>query len=624
MFLTLRSKILAGYLFVVALLAALGLYAVLTFQSYTQLTNTAVEKISQADRATLSMYESLVRLNEAQLQVLGGESIRGSNVLSSAPTVLNNELSSAEKSISEIPKEFSASVSVLLTQFEIRWHQYQAQLPEFLSLANTDPQKARRFFETVLSPTFLELKKTSNALSLAISQLFLKARDAAVREANTAEDTVIITTGIAIVMGLLGSMIIARRTTRPLQQLSASLKHIQKGNLGDRLEVRDADELGEVSFEFNRMAERLERYERMNIDSLLAEKSKSESVILSFDEPLFLFDAAGKLLLVNRSSEELIGKSEATMIGLTAANIFTEPSMQTQVVAVLEDEKTLNDIPIIIERSVASGRKFYRVSTVQITAPTSEQTTMIVGKLLHFTDITHFEELDRLKNDFLAKVSHEFRTPLTSIRMALDILAEGVIGPLTADQRELIISSTNDSERLAKLIKDLLSISKLDQSKKVVNNDLINVSAVLTSVINSLLPQYKEKNIQLIAEYDEDHIVLMNREHFESVVQNLLVNSLKYTPVNGKVSVSLSNTETGWTLKVTDTGIGIATADLGRIFDRFVQLKPTDAATPGSIGLGLAIVKEIVELYRGTINVESTLGSGSVFTIQFPKTMNVK
>ncbi len=619
MFLTLRSKILAGYLFVVALLAALGLYAVLTFQSYTQLTNTAVEKISQADRATLSMYESLVRLNEAQLQVLGGEAIRGSNVLSSEPTVLNNELSSAEKSISEIPKEFSVSVSVLLTQFEIRWHQYQAQLPEFLSLSQNDPQKARKFFETVLSPTFLDLKKKSNALSFAISQLFLTARDTAVREANTAEDTVIITTVIAIIIGLLGSVIIARRTTRPLQQLSVSLKHIQKGNLGDRLEVRDADELGEVSFEFNRMAERLERYERMNIDSLLAEKSKSESVILSFDEPLFLFDATGKLLLVNRSAEELIGSSEATMIGLTAATIFTEPSIREQVVAVLEREQSTNDLPIIIERRSSLGRKFYRVSTVEITAPTSEQTTMIVGKLLHFTDITHFEELDRLKNDFLAKVSHEFRTPLTSIRMALDILAEEVIGPLTLDQRELITSSTNDSERLAKLIKDLLSISKLDQSKNIAHNDFINVSSVLSSVMNSLAPQFKEKNIELIAEYDENCVVLMNREHFESIVQNLLVNSLKFTPINGKVTVVLSSSESDWTLKVTDTGIGIAGADLGRIFDRFVQLKPRDAATPGSIGLGLAIVKEIVELYHGTTTVESTIGSGSVFTISFPK-----
>ncbi len=619
MFLTLRSKILAGYLFVVALLAALGLYAVLTFQSYTQLTNTAVEKISQADRATLSMYESLVRLNEAQLQVLGGESIRGSNILSSAPTVLNNELSSAEKSISEIPKEFSASVSVLLTQFEIRWHQYQAQLPEFLSLANSDPQKARRFFETVLSPTFLELKKTSNALSLAISQLFLKARDTAVSEANKAEDTVIITTVVAIVIGLLGSVIIARRTTRPLQQLSVSLKHIQKGNLGDRLEVRDADELGEVSFEFNRMAERLERYERMNIDTLLAEKSKSESVILSFDEPLFLFDASGKLLLVNRSAEELIGRSEAAMIGLTATNIFTEASMQVPVLAVLGQEKSLNDIPIIIERQVSTKRKFYRVSTVEITASTSDDATMVVGKLLHFTDITHFEELDRLKNDFLAKVSHEFRTPLTSIRMSLDILAEGVIGTLTPDQRELVNSSSNDCERLTKLIKDLLSISKLDQSKKIINNEKVNIPEVLVSVVNSLQPQYKEKNIHLHAEYDKECIVSMNREHFESIVQNFLVNSLKYTPVNGKVFVSLSNSETIWTLKVSDTGIGIATADLGRIFDRFVQLKPTDAATPGSIGLGLAIVKEIVELYHGTVSVESTVGVGSVFTVEFPK-----
>src|ERR1043165_4250450 len=168
MFLTLRSKILVGYLLIVLLLAGLGVYTVVSFRSFTTLSNRAFEQVSQADRSNLVIYESLIRLNEAEVNLLGSAPIKGSEVLSSEPSKVAAELSVAEKIITAIPSDLSPGLAAAFTKEEILWHQYQAQLPEFLRRTTNDPIEARKFYDGVLTPTYRNLTTANRDLAAAI------------------------------------------------------------------------------------------------------------------------------------------------------------------------------------------------------------------------------------------------------------------------------------------------------------------------------------------------------------------------------------------------------------------------------------------------------------------------
>lgn len=618
MLLTLRSKILSGYVALAVLMAALGAYMVVSFQDFTGISTRAYELISNAERANLAIHESLVRINDATVRSFAKDTLIASTALLQEPGRINSEINSAEKIISSIPVELAPSLSASFTRLEVLWHQYQAQLPEFTNRLQPDPAEARKFYEGVLLPTYLNLTQQSRDVSVNITALYAKTRDLTEVESRDAARTVVFVTLGAILIGLLVGFAIVRATTKPLRTLSDSLKRIQDGDLTVHLDVSGADELADVSFEFNRMAERLDRYEKMNIDRLMEEKSKSESVILALDEPLFLFDANGFVLVTNKSAERLVAMPESTIIGSKLSELFSDPVSLSVIREAIAGQHHASQKPPMIEVFVDDSTHYFRVSSTTIVAKTTAESRMPIGTLLHFTDVTHFEELDRMKDDFLAKVSHEFRTPLTSIKMALDILAKSKIGALTDDQRELVLTSKMDTERLSKLIRDLLTITKLRQAQASPREQL-NAAEVISTILRSLEAQAKASGITLSKELAPDVNIEFNRGQLESLVQNLVGNAVAHTPRGGSVVALLRrDAENAWSIIVSDTGVGIPEAELERIFERFVQLKPKDVATPGSIGLGLSIVKDIVEANNGKITVTSNIGKGTTFIASFP------
>lgn len=224
-----------------------------------------------------------------------------------------------------------------------------------------------------------------------------------------------------------------------------------------------------------------------------------------------------------------------------------------------------------------------------------------------------------MKSDFIATLSHEFRTPLTSVNMAVDILDKEILGPLSPEQKELIASAREDCFRLTKLARELLQLSKLESGRLQLKNVDLDVSDVVESSLHSLHIQFHEKDIRLETAIAAGlpHI-MADEQQISWVITNLVTNALKYTNSGGTVTIRAREDGGAVRIDVEDTGQGIARPDLDRIFDKFVQIKHATDATPGSVGLGLAIAKEIVELYGGRIWAESELGHGSVFTFCIP------
>jgi signal transduction histidine kinase len=233
--------------------------------------------------------------------------------------------------------------------------------------------------------------------------------------------------------------------------------------------------------------------------------------------------------------------------------------------------------------------------------------------------VTQFKELDKLKSDFMAAVSHEFRTPLTSINMGVDILRQKLVGPLTRDQEELLNASKQDCERLTKLVRELLQLSKLESGKIDLREELVAIGKVIDATVQPYQIQFKEKGVELRTAVDPGLPLLTGDEQqFSWVISNLVNNALRHTDAGGFVEIRATQRGEYLMLDVADSGHGIPPEFIDKIFDKFVQVKQSLNSTPGSVGLGLAIAKEIVEMYGGNIRVKSAVGKGTTFTIRLP------
>jgi PAS domain S-box-containing protein len=260
-------------------------------------------------------------------------------------------------------------------------------------------------------------------------------------------------------------------------------------------------------------------------------------------------------------------------------------------------------------------RSYFRPRLTKMTDSSGE----MFGVLMVLQDVTQFRELDHMKSDFIATMSHEFRTPLTSINMSVDILNQEILGPLNERQRELITSTKEDCYRLTKLARELLQLSKLESGKIELKNEELDVAGVIKFSLQPLQLQFAERGIHLAVDAEPDlPRIVADEQQISWVISNLVTNALKHTDAGGRVSIRARTDQNAILIDVEDTGHGIAPENLEKIFDKFVQVKHTSDQTPGSVGLGLAIAKEIVELYGGKIWVESTVGKGSTFSFALP------
>ncbi len=633
MFTTLRAKVFVGFLLILLLMAGLGAYAIFSLASLADVTSAALERSAEQSLANTSMYESFVRIDDAELRMLAGDTLNAGPELVEEPAQFYHALQNAWHA--STPQDSSA---MLLNDIEAQWEHYHSHLDFFYGLALHKPLEARRFYEDTLGHEIDTLRARNLALQEVNFNSFQNAKLQAKDRAKESTIGVILVSLFALGAGLMGSYVVSRRTIQPLRELTDSVKELRGGHLDTRIPIHGADEIADLGFEFNRLTERLGEFEAMNINEIVREKQKSEAIIESIEDPLLLFDANGRLLHLNRAAEELISVGPVGALGQSLSQLFRDARVKKDVERAVElaarqltnidaaNSDALATLPIV-SLPLRGHVRHYRIRVARIlTASPAEGTAAknmvpVAGVLVLFTDITHFKELDEMKSDFIAKVSHEFRTPLTSMTMSLDILGDELVGALNREQHEVIDTSKADARRLAKLIRDLLTLSRLEnasETAKIADEDE-NFSEIVEALVRSMRPMYQERGVRLIATPLVEGHFRISQEHVASVLSNLLSNALKYTPSGGTVTITSTWEEASreLTLAVYDTGVGIAREDQERIFDKFVQIKHPDMSTPGSVGLGLAIVREIAARYDGRVSLESEIGKGSTFTVTF-------
>lgn len=455
-----------------------------------------------------------------------------------------------------------------------------------------------------------DLKKINNAI-LDINHKMLDRAVTRVKDiTKTATLLILVILFVAIAISLAFGSQFSDYIVKPITALRQSVTHIGEGNFEERIEIdENADEISTLAEEFNKMSEKLQVYEQLNLNKILYEKKKSELIIESMNEPVLMVDEDYNVLLSNKAFDEALGKyagNHDELRKLLTLKSLSESETTSPQTVLFQREDILNI------KDVDGSQKYYKLIAASLEMPE----TGTKGTVVLFNDITRFQELDRMKSEFIAKVSHELKTPLTSMGMALGILEDGAVGKMNDQQNELMLSMKEDFERLNRLVYEILELTKLEANIGRIRFEKFEAHKLAEHISKKFSILAKEKKIILeVDDKSKDVMINGSYDNMISALENLVSNSIRFTPLGGEIKVKLSPQNGNLMIEISDTGIGISPDNLKKIFDKFIQI---DDSAPGSLGLGLSIAKEIIEIHNGEIKAFSDLGKGSIFQIKIP------
>ncbi len=405
---------------------------------------------------------------------------------------------------------------------------------------------------------------------------------------------------LAFVLVILMAYFLAQRISNylvePINEMTFATERIANGEYTKRVSVRRDAELGKLGINFNNMAERLEATFLENQEK----QNRLEAILKSMNSGIIAYDNQDKIILINPFCKELFG-IYGDVIG---KNIYDLKEIK-DVILNLEAESDV--VEVRIDKPM---KKDIRIKSAEIYGERVSR----VGTVVVLEDITDLKKLEKMRRQFVANVSHELKTPLTSIKG----FSETLKFVKDEETRNKFLDIINDeSERLTRLINDILSLSTIEQIKAI-KYEKIDVAKETEKVYHLILPKAESKNIKLNLLKKESVIIYGDRDNYKQLILNLVDNAIKYTREFGEVNISVDRYKENMVLTIEDTGIGIPEKHMTRIFERFYRVDKARDRAMGGTGLGLAIVKHIVLSMDGTIEVESELGKGTKFVIHIP------
>lgn len=395
--------------------------------------------------------------------------------------------------------------------------------------------------------------------------------------------------------------------TKPLDSITRVAIELAKGNYSARVYEEPNNELGVLQTTLNILARNLQEVTR---DQEI-QTDRLKTIIENMGMPLISIDRQGRITLINRTYAEVFGKNSDELLGQFYTNCIDHRAVRHIIEEVFMTEKGVRKevrIPIGIQL------KHFEVYAAPIISSTHEWN----GIVLVFHDITELKDLEQIRKDFVANVSHELKTPVTSIKGFAETLLDGAM-----DEKETLHAFLKiihkEADRLQSLIHDLLELSRIERDGFQLNIEKVDLFLIVKDVYRTLKEKADKKNITFTIENGLSCFVEGDRLRIQQIVLNLVTNAISYTPKDGKVTVRLEEDEKHVKLSVIDTGIGIEKEEIPRIFERFYRVDKARSRNSGGTGLGLAIVKHLVDAHKGDIQVESEIGKGSCFTVVFHK-----
>jgi NtrC-family two-component system sensor histidine kinase KinB len=419
---------------------------------------------------------------------------------------------------------------------------------------------------------------------------------------------------VLLLLGIALAWTLAWNISKPLAELTERLRSFSLRGPSLRLGKQALAELDAVAAEFNRMAERLEQFEKLNVDRLLYEKNKTEAIIESIEDGIVLIDPDGVVTHINEVAAIILGVEPREALGSVFDDLNSSHPHYLRVRAALQSaaRRPLESQRVEIDLYVRGREHSYVLKPV----PLRQGDSASFGTILILQDVTYLRDKDRARANLVATLSHELKTPLTSLALSAELL-EREKEKFEPRQRELLTTIVEDLARIRNLANDLLDLARAEAAAISMRTARVELGALLDAVVKTFRLQAGQKNVTLTEEAGPLPQIVADPVKLSWVVSNLIANALRYTPAGGSIAIAAEHADKVVRLKVRDSGPGVAPEVRDRLFERFAQWN-LNGAEPGSAGLGLAIAREIVEAHGGRIFVESAPGQGTCFTVELP------
>lgn len=395
------------------------------------------------------------------------------------------------------------------------------------------------------------------------------------------------------------------RISRPLVEMQAVAGRYAEGDLEYRFSVDEPEEVRAIAESLHGMATQL----KTRMATMNRQRGELEGILSSMVEGVVVLDAASRVRSANAAAARLVGTDPRRAQGRSLLDVFRSTEL-----AAVADEAALKEEPI--ERRITLYLDEPRIIQVH-GSPLRSSADPRPGTLLVLHDITRLKRLEDIRRDFVANVSHELKTPVTTIKGFVETLIEGAHEDpeQTAHFLEIVLQNAN---RLNAIIEDLLSLSRLEQADAEIPRAATDIRSIVERVEENSRPTAEEKGITVAHEYHGSCEANVSASLIEQALVNLVDNAIKYSDEGARVSIEVRGSAEGMEIAVSDTGPGIVPTAVSRIFERFYRVDRARSRAMGGTGLGLAIVKHIALVHGGTVNVDSTVGVGSTFTITLP------
>lgn len=393
---------------------------------------------------------------------------------------------------------------------------------------------------------------------------------------------------------------------KPIEKAVDTVTELAEGNYNARVHHPSNGSIGILSNKINSLARNLSE---LTINEKLQAEQLS-TIIDNTESGLVLIDEKGYIHVVNRKFITMFGKKQRDYIGHLYYDVLENEEIHKTVQHTFLYEKNIKEY---FTQSKPTGRNYIEI----VGAPIFDERNMLKGAVLVLYDITEFKNLELMRKDFVANVSHELKTPITSIRGFAETLMDGEVED-EKTVKEFTGIIYEESKRLQLLIDDLLILSRLERDEFGLKVSNLEVKSLVKDIIPMIRHRAEEKEITFKTEIDETLIIQGDLEKLKQVLLNLLTNAISYTPAKNDIILRMSRRNNQACIQVIDSGIGIGDEFISRIFERFYRVDRARSRNTGGTGLGLAIVKHIIELHKGKIEVESELNKGTKFTVLLP------
>lgn len=398
-----------------------------------------------------------------------------------------------------------------------------------------------------------------------------------------------------------------RRDNIRIRQLNQKVKDLIAGNYSEILDVQGGPEITDITNSINDLSEVI----RLTHENLEQETKRLSSILSYMTDGVLATNRRGQIIMINDMATKQLGVKESEARKMNILKLLD-----------IEDEYDLRDlITKVPELTIDSQDENGEFLSLRVRfALIRRESGFISGMVAVLHDTTEQEKEERERRLFVSNVSHELRTPLTSVKSYLEALDEGALSePVAPDFIKVSLDETN---RMMRMVSDLLSLSRIDNATSHLDIELTNFTAFITFILNrfdKIRSQNDDKKYEIIRDYPINSIwVEIDTDKMTQVIDNIINNAIKYSPDGGKITVSMKTTDTQMILSISDEGLGIPKKDLPKIFDRFYRVDKARSRAQGGSGLGLAIAKEIIKQHNGFIWAKSEYGKGSTFTIVLP------